>query len=833
MSQQKHQGQEKPPSNPIEQLGFIVDPDEKKELPVTHMLVKFENSPNWEIYDSSNLDVKYLCYVFVLSALAHIPSQQPNIAAKIVALSHTLRKKRPRGRVVAFFLKDGASPYETMVKYYYDLKNKGKSYKNIPVGLRQGMQAIFKSSAILEKTNGMYVCLVDEKYKECVRFWTRNGRILDYFKKAIDGTQFELIKDLPANSIDGVMLNALLERILAGPLWQGWEEARKKKQESLKCKKGGINRSFERENGSDLSGSDAKNLFTQFIKYVGDADVFRSIDNIFVQSNSYSQISDSLSKNKPVVLLGHSGDGKSYTACHLMFQALKNGKKVKYIKGPSQFIGYFAELNNILAVYQTLMPENGFLFLDDPWGCDEEPTASCDVANKIINLCNRAESKSCSLIIASQKGYLPDDQYYLSMLSSAGVNIFDFSDPATGFSAEKKQQVYLNLINLRDAERKKPLRRNNLESEGAALVAKSNMNLFEVEMWASNSLLANTRNDLEKSALLVLSDFLYPLINSKHFSEDHKTVVSLLSFMNGALISDIQKEWHSIISGTKDTTNQAWDFSLWKQVFILREDHGEERLEFRHSIVAKYIDESSFQTYGTKKIITILQDIMSDKKPSIRRAGVKCLFRLGAFLRDSIWDPIDYVLNVHDDVMLSELTYQLGMLIEKQPSSRAIDRMKLLFYVDSQPVIHEWIKTVIRGWERMPEELKEEINVLLSPPISKIEFMKAKENVFEEIIVQMSKRVDIFYERLVNLVTHHRRYIRPYALEIIRGFCLRMDVSEDDVIRIVEPLMGVPSWSDRSFLKEELLRLPDSEMHRRRKLVRLINKFQHSYTAVD
>lgn len=567
---------------------------------------------------------------------------------------------------------------------------------------------------------------------------------------------------------------------------------------------------------------------TEFINNIGKADVFESIDKLFVAPHSYGKILNNITEYKPVLLLGNSGDGKSYTAAYLMNEALRNRRKIKYVKGPSQFIGYFTDLNNIVAC-QTLLPENGFLFLDDPWGCNEEPTASGEVVHKILTLCDIAPSRSCSLVITSQKHYIPEDQDYFDRLCFAGMNVFDFDDSSVGLSPEQRKQIYLRLIELRSAGKDKPLILDSLALEGAELVTQLNMNMFEIEMWAHKSLSVTARQDLNNSASRMLSQLVYSLISSDRFSEEYKTAVALLSFMNGAVVSDVESEWESIVSGMDGITIQPFESPLWARLFIVKQDCGEERIEFKHSIVAKEIDQLSCKTFGSEKIVKILKRIMNNRQASIKRSGVKTLFRLSDCLKESIWSCIDYIINTRDDVMLYELIYQLGMLIEKHPSNEATEKMRQLFYIASPPIIHIWIKTVIRSWEQMPDELKKEINSLLTPPIGKYRYEKGKEHAFEEIIIQMSKRVNVFIDQLFDLVTNHRQDICPYALDIIRGFCFRMDVSTEEVITIAEPIMGVTSWSDRERLKEELLCISDKEMRRRCKLIQLVSKFQYSY----
>jgi hypothetical protein len=564
------------------------------------------------------------------------------------------------------------------------------------------------------------------------------------------------------------------------------------------------------------------NVLDKFITLIGgEADAFRLIDKIFVPPKSYEKISNSLAQNKPVMIIGNSGDGKSYTGCYMMFEALCKGRNVKYTKRPSGFMNHFTTFD--IVACQQLLPENGLLFIDDPLGCDEEPTAPNITIDKILKLCNRTASRSCSIVITSQTYYVDQNNGAREALTSAGVDFYDFSDQAVGITTNMREQIYLNLIkNHRDI--KKPLISNNLETEGAAFISKYKLNLLQTEMWAQKSLLVHKKEEFDGALESIFLGSLFSLVSSGRFSEERQMSTFLLSFMNGALISDIQVEWKTINS----YMNQQCKFESWHDLFKTNQEFGEMRIEFRHSIIAKGLDKIFFDKFGPARIIDLLKKIIANKRPSIKRAGVKSLFRLGAFLGDAILEGIDYIMGTDDKVALLEITGQLGMFLEKRPTNDIIQRMKSLFYVEEPIIIHQWINTVIRGWEKMPEEIRNEINLLLTLPYYKYKYGIAKEHAFEELVIQMSKRVDIFLNPLIDLVTNHRRRIQRFALEIIKGFCFRMDVTTDKVLEVVEPLMPLLYWGDLKILKEEVLNVSDFEIYRYHRLILLINRFEFS-----
>jgi len=213
----------KQPERPIDRLGLVIDHQSKPEEALKFLLAHFKGEGGgWQCYEVTTKSRKYCWCLFITSVLSH----------------RWLRKKlqgpssRSIDETTTFSLMASDPLYGTMVKYYYDFKNKSGRYKSIPPEFREGIRAMFIPRSSKGGGRNSRIELGPEVTGDNLHFWT-----LDDFPPGI--LENEKTLELPdssltASSLKSESLDHLLDRLYKTPEWKEWEENAKQRRQTAR-----------------------------------------------------------------------------------------------------------------------------------------------------------------------------------------------------------------------------------------------------------------------------------------------------------------------------------------------------------------------------------------------------------------------------------------------------------------------------------------------------------------------------------------------------------------------------------------------------------------------
>lgn len=245
------QGLQNLAKNAVEKIGFVVGTNTKPDKCFTHLLVQFKKRQSklskFTVSASDPHLFRYYYWLLVMSILAY----------RRFRWECPEESDWPGKEPIAFPLTENVDPkeirrerflYRFMVKYYYNLvKANPNRYTTFPketCKLRDNIVSIFKPTDHQGKKWGsergkaieLFPGKKNQKIEQAIYFWKKEDfpdcDLNDPGLKQID----MLNERPPANSIDGEILDRLLDDIRKSDFWKNWEEIATRKQKAIKLK---------------------------------------------------------------------------------------------------------------------------------------------------------------------------------------------------------------------------------------------------------------------------------------------------------------------------------------------------------------------------------------------------------------------------------------------------------------------------------------------------------------------------------------------------------------------------------------------------------------------
>lgn len=242
------QGKKELPENSVEKIGFLVNPDAEPEKCFEYLLVQFKKKGSklriLPVPASDPYLHQYYCCLFVLCVLAYRRSRwQFNKG------SHW-----PKKEPVGFPLTANVNPKESMserfrygfmVNYYFNLmkadRRRYSRFRSDPelLKLRDNILSIFESKMLTGKKFGaeggkaVNLAVGIESIKEIIYFW-KAETFSDYDLNDPNVRPIDIPPEgIPASSIQGEVLEQLLDGICNSGFWRDWQKRARKKSQAI------------------------------------------------------------------------------------------------------------------------------------------------------------------------------------------------------------------------------------------------------------------------------------------------------------------------------------------------------------------------------------------------------------------------------------------------------------------------------------------------------------------------------------------------------------------------------------------------------------------------
>jgi len=215
----------KKPNYHVDRIGFVIHPGIESSNQIKYLLAHFKGKQNgWRIYNCTGKALRYYCYLFVLSIVAH-----RCFCSNCQEGSMDFKRKAEK-----FPLRANDDFFGVMIKYYCDLKKKEtavepKKYLDIPEKLRYGIREIFQIKRHSARAQDARVQLSKTASLETFRFWwSKDFPAVTSKTQSNESVTFSE-EILPSTMVRCDILNEICHCIYESRDWAEWEEQARKR----------------------------------------------------------------------------------------------------------------------------------------------------------------------------------------------------------------------------------------------------------------------------------------------------------------------------------------------------------------------------------------------------------------------------------------------------------------------------------------------------------------------------------------------------------------------------------------------------------------------------
>jgi hypothetical protein len=469
-----------------------------------------------------------------------------------------------------------------------------------------------------------------------------------------------------------------------------------------------------------------------------------------------------------------------------------------------------------------MLPKDGLILIDDPWGRPDKPIAGDRIYTACLKLCNAAPGYSCQLLMTSQRPYyeqLTDDMK--NELRQLNVCVVDINEVGNNLPKTSKARIFKKIVQLRDPKKNKPLCRSNLVNYAARMVGEYDFRAFDINYWASTALLLDSKEALRGSAHWVGKRSITNCIDQLENNHDIRRIILLAFLMRGSLLDEV-KNWlnePSIVAITKipngiDSVPKA----MWNSFYITKNRNGAQYLDTFHTIVSEELSQYLFKVMKCDQIMDWIYIMLGSKSLSIQIAAIHAIFSLREHFCEKFYSLLGHVL----DTILYKRYIEFGakyeamrlllFQIEKDPMPLLVDRFMQVLdtsnwwgrdFSDYQVIFNQCLRLVVRDWEKMPLVLRKKVNDFVEKTHTKY-----SRSSVTEIMMEMAKRVDVFYDSLLSLVVHSKDIVQIPAVNYLEYIYHNKELSFSCVLEVTSIFSGVLTDADRLMLRISLRNEP-------------------------
>ncbi len=569
----------------------------------------------------------------------------------------------------------------------------------------------------------------------------------------------------------------------------------------------------ERLSGA-LDGPGPSTPLGKLIKLAGESELYFQIEDLFIPPAVYPSILESLTKLHPVILIGGPGVGKSYTAIHLMYEALKEGRIVNYLPGPEELLKARDARYSRAVFREKILPPEGLLLLDDPFGGDGHEIVPHEIDDIVLDLVLTAPGRSRLIITVrneARKRVAQRDPSYFPRLEQATADLYDLDVKSAGLAAPEKMQLYHSFIRLRGDISGYPLRRNELLTPAAKIVAEMDMTPLQIDQWSRMSLIGESENQLWSMAGSLAQDLLEAEFKLDHLSRDQRHLIVFASLLVGAKASDV-------IRFLRNTQREIGDDSagaiaddqilrVYNRLFRVRNWYGDERLTLRHPVFIDRLGEYIRKHNLADNVSKWIRVFAIKGSVSIQIAAVESLFRFRQVLRDRLWTTLDSCIGSGSEEARYTVAFHLGLLYENEQPPEAVKRFLALGGDRSTIVANQCLSGIIRSWDHAPSALR---NLVKGKITTASRWIVARKSHLVEILFQMAMRPRVFSELLETILHSHKEQLALHGEMILHSQYRAGELRSDDLIELTIIIGRALDQTARRRLQEELRQDPSA-----------------------
>jgi conflict system STAND superfamily ATPase len=514
----------------------------------------------------------------------------------------------------------------------------------------------------------------------------------------------------------------------------------------------------------------------------------QNVVDVFFPPAAYTRILRSLSRERPVLMVGESGEGKTYTAEEILLATMEQGKGTRWCRKVGELARAYESCDSEREFFDAWLPLGGVLLLDDIFGKNRYDELPERVFELIFRLCCLAPGRRTSVLMTSRSSLLRKYAKPLSELRKLNVEVFDLSSRTDGVTMSDRLALFSILLEKNSRTGHSGETSFDLVSSARALVRDMSMSLLEVSHWASLCISSSTEKTLEESAKALVRNLFEAEVSGARLSRFARAELVRVSLFQGAPIKDVEA---TVAAAIRHELSP-----VWRKIFVAHGESELPRLELRHPCIEEYLIQYARDNRLVPGLAGWLKDGLSSSSVKVRLAALTGVFRLRTKLGTRFLECLDVAMGDEHDGIIYRLVDLLAIAIERRADPALVARFQRLLRKGPGSVTGRCIVGIIRGWRQMPPSLKVFIDRAISDNHEGSSRDAVLENCLEEVIVQMAKRPSMFSERLEKLFRDRDR--KSFYGELALTCLVRSeDVEDVEEIRalagLVGPVLPLPS----------------------------------------